>query len=854
MSGIAGEDEQQQIRYLEDASKVVEEQALYMKRAIDGDSLQLALNHATAVLRELRTNLLTPKNYYELFMKILDELRALEEYFNLLQQSGQRAIAEIYEQVQICANVVPRLYLLCCVGGVYITSKEAPAKDILKDLVQFTKGVQHPMRGLFLRYYLTLVSKNKLPDVGSPYEGIGGDIEDAYTFLLQNFVETNRLWVRLQTQGETKNKKKREKERQDLRILVGANLVRLSQLEGLTVEEYKTVVLPKILEEVMSCKDNIAQTYLMDCVIQVFPDEFHLATLGDVLLACSSLREKVNVRSILESLMNRLASHSLANSGSATGGSDLPSSTKINSFNLFNDCIATLIEGRSNMSLTETLRLQTVLTNFALKCHSTRIDYVAHCLSTSGSLIAKTDFLADCAAEQETGQSTPITVEITGEIENLLSAPLSSLSLQVLEIPSFGTLMTYLPWSNWKEVAATLLKSIISSNSPLSEVSQVEQIFQMISPLLKDKDLPTNGKASAEEDEEIIRVDKLSLKFKEEQYLVARMPHLMRSDDTDTLLQLLKVARTAFAAGGSSRMQFTFSPLVFAAISLTRRVHKREKDAAIPIDEDSEESVESQLERRVSPPKESTRKVFHFIIEVITALATSHPEPALQLFLQAAQAADDFGYHAISYEFVKEALLIYETDITDSKVQVNMLTLTIGTLLQCRCFPKEDYEALITKVAQYANKLLKKSDQCRMVSLCSHLFSPTHPVGGEEPTEADKEDEGGDISSSSSTARVPYSDCDRLLECMQRALKVASVCNPNLFVDILDKYVYYFEHDNPIINVRYLSGLIALINEQSAGAEPLNPAVEAHYKNTLDYIRSRQNAPETSEKFAQVNL
>lgn len=33
------------------------------------------------------------------------------------------------------------------------------------------------------------------------------------------------------TQGQAKDKKKREKERQELRILVGTNLVRLSQLQ-----------------------------------------------------------------------------------------------------------------------------------------------------------------------------------------------------------------------------------------------------------------------------------------------------------------------------------------------------------------------------------------------------------------------------------------------------------------------------------------------------------------------------------------------------------------------------------------------------------------------------------------------
>jgi vacuolar protein sorting-associated protein 35 len=54
---------------------------------------------------------------------------------------------------------------------VYIKSKEAPAKDVLKDLVEMCLGVQHPIRGLFLRSYLAQVSRDKLPDIGSEYEG-----------------------------------------------------------------------------------------------------------------------------------------------------------------------------------------------------------------------------------------------------------------------------------------------------------------------------------------------------------------------------------------------------------------------------------------------------------------------------------------------------------------------------------------------------------------------------------------------------------------------------------------------------------------------------------------------------------
>jgi len=60
-----------------------------------------------------------------------------------------------------------------------------------------------------------------------------------------------------------------EHERRDLRILVGTNLVRLSQLDGVDLDMYQQTILPSILEQVVNCKDVIAQEYLMEVVIQV---------------------------------------------------------------------------------------------------------------------------------------------------------------------------------------------------------------------------------------------------------------------------------------------------------------------------------------------------------------------------------------------------------------------------------------------------------------------------------------------------------------------------------------------------------------------------------------------------------
>ena len=84
----------------------------------------------------------------------------------------------------------------------------------------------------------------------------------------------NRLWVRMQSPansavGAVKGRKRRERERQDLRLLVGAGLTRASALGGLTLPIYASEVLPRVLAEVGACADEIAQGYLMDSLIQV---------------------------------------------------------------------------------------------------------------------------------------------------------------------------------------------------------------------------------------------------------------------------------------------------------------------------------------------------------------------------------------------------------------------------------------------------------------------------------------------------------------------------------------------------------------------------------------------------------
>jgi len=66
-------------------------------------------------------------------------------------------------------------------------------------------------------------------------------VRDSIDFIHLNFAEMNKLWVRMQHQGHTRDREKREQERRELRILVGTNLVRLSQLEAVNIDIFKKV-------------------------------------------------------------------------------------------------------------------------------------------------------------------------------------------------------------------------------------------------------------------------------------------------------------------------------------------------------------------------------------------------------------------------------------------------------------------------------------------------------------------------------------------------------------------------------------------------------------------------------------
>lgn len=99
----------EQEKALNEALNTVKIQVAQMKRCLDSDSLMEALKSASTMLSELRTSSLSPKNYYRLYMAAFDSLRHLSAYLYDSHTGGRHHLADLYELVQYCGNIVPRV-------------------------------------------------------------------------------------------------------------------------------------------------------------------------------------------------------------------------------------------------------------------------------------------------------------------------------------------------------------------------------------------------------------------------------------------------------------------------------------------------------------------------------------------------------------------------------------------------------------------------------------------------------------------------------------------------------------------------------------------------------------------------
>ena len=809
--------EEDQERYLDRGLKKIKAQSFHIHTSIEKNNLRQCLKETYSMLSELRTSALTPKNYYHLFTTIFDEMQIVENFFSEEINRG-RKVRDIYDSVQQAVYLIPRLYLMITAGSLVIANEPKSSEEIIFDLLGMIKGVQNPIRGLFVRYYLLKRLKDKVPDKDNVYLKEGGKFEDTLKFLIQNMDEMNRLWIRLSADVMGNEKILRDKERNELKILVGESINRLSSLDGLTIELYEKQVLPQLIQIILDSNDILSQQYLMECIIHAFSDSYNIKCIDLILNTLSRLTPGVDIKGLFISLMEKLAKFITDNSGEGT--SEEAQQLVSAAINVYPTLVQyfdrlqkeTFMLGE-NMDVLKLIDLNTAFMRFSIKCKDNDIlASINHILTSTLSCL------------RQFGRRLPS--DGIKKLSRLLAVPLES-EHSLFDMNDFDGLILFLDYNLRKNLALKIIESLYKSESKekLDSVDKVQKLMKLIKPLITDVE------DALEEDNET---------FESEQNEVSKLIFVVKSENPEVVYEIYGEIKNILVEGGTNRRKITLPTLANCIIGFCNKLSLAYDNKNGLISEEIKKSpyVNENIKALDISKIDSDEtfyklmlNVYKLLNEIITIIAQENAENAFKLYLASASQVNNIQSDRTNFEeacasFMNAAMNIYQEGKYDQNIKYSLLSQTVGYLLNFTILSNENVENIIKILMESGTKMVKRGDQFNSMLSIGEIYY------------------------------LVLKDGKKVNDCIAKARKYAdfAMTNPQnlvLFVELLNKFLYYADNGDEIISIKpeQIDDIIELIrnhiqtikNEVSVDSSFL-PDIENYFNNTIAVIQKRKNS------------
>lgn len=950
---------EEQKKWLTESLIAVDRKAGVMRVCIDkAEDMSVIIRAAAQMLDELRTNLLEPQNYYELYMKVFTAMEGFVAYLADEHRAGRHKLEEMYERVQFCGYIVPRLYLLIAAGAVYIDAGDQPALEIARDLVEMCKGVQHPTRGLFLRHFLLTMMKGKLPgdpswtaessgnggaaaagEDGAVTRDGGGTVADTASLLVHNFKEMNWLWIRMEAgsyvnrnggstnsvasggggsaapgqapapapssssppgsattrasdragwdsrpssprtplgppQRSLRAARRTQQERRAMCVLVGMNVVRVSQLEGLTCELYSSTILPQLLSIMVRYCEPLAQQYLFEILIQVFPDEFHLFTIDKLFDAISRTVAGVEVPELLRSLMDRLCKYAMAVQDGVTDVSGPEEEAKLRDLfpMLLNQMSEMPVSYRTHMIANNVIKRTSSVpppTPMLLGAYVTTMRHLAgvaltlygkstkrRCMAVANVVdVIAAKFTATAAAPAEgeaaAGKDEAAAAAASGPVSISPAAALAANQFLVhliteccatvqeaLAMEGIATLAACLPFLERREVAVTLCETALRGSTaapllptvsksasggsktpvPVAAAAAPRPITALedVARLFELMDPILVDQPDTPSDEQLIYRYNPAVEFVDEQNLVCRTLHLLTSDDPAVYVKMLTGARKLLLQGGARRIPLTYPTLIALHRRAALRLYAQYR----------KESASSAADGGAAAAAESTGEE----AAAVSASASASASPTAAA-AQAMKGIRKFLSHVYSGDS-KGILEVYAVEVPIEALKEFLLCASTADVCEQ---PETSYELYAEALTLYETHVEDTREQIDViVAFVNALYSMRNMA--EENYEVlaakvcqyaskmlKKRDQSHLIAVCAALfakKQLSHDNQKRVQECLRRALKLAgqvlALPQLHLYVQLLNIFLHFFTAKSGyLVTVDLVNELVEKITEVS---------------------------------------
>ena len=875
--------ENQEIQLLNSIISQIRKTSELMKKSIEKKDLRQTLKYCEEIISQLKTDFFSPQLYYQLFAFVFEEILQIQSFFKIEIKNGRNAFY-FYKSVQQCITVLPRVYLMIIVGSLLLEEKNIDTNEVLVDLIEACNSVQHPIRGLFVRYFFLKILKDYLFEI---------DI------LMTNFKEMNKLWIRI-NKIDYYPKIGIKNLRNDLKVLIGENIMRFGFVMNHLISKdkknneniYKDKILLPILNIIKDNEDEISQEYILICLIQVFNEEYNIKNIDIIINTLNEIKENIDIKIILIDLMEKLSKYKDIKNLKSMKIKDI--FEKINALindiaNKYLDKINNILKENNDINTSEEnknenknknyikinekelikiIELQSCFLKFIIYFGSAEfkkeiIDIINKTLDKCYELLNSINKINEDNPNISitTNNLKPENIKILYNLLNILiDSPIS-----VIQFKSFPNLMNYLNIIFKNDLLLNILNSLTNKYNlgTINNKEKLKKLLEFIEPMIQ-----VNHTQISEYllDKSIYRISKLffvpTSKDPYEQLEMLQMVKNVLIDSTKNNIEYLSNKKLLVYFNNYINCLCLFGLNISEAYdNIINNQNNKSKKSKVHLDfcnnfNFDNKNFNIKKEETFFPFYNLLFKEINSIFDIIKPLSI---ELSLKLYIQCSQMVNGIKFEDIdkyenyAFEYINNAISILKIkkeeikkneklennnntdniikndknniEVIEDNKKFNYLTNIIAAVSTMDIFTDEHFSSICSDIEAMSEGLIKRNEQCLLMLRCINLY-----------------------------CNAVEEDTNKIVELFQKAKKYAvySMTSPEntiLFVYILNEYIRLdgiIKNFDKTIKVNDVEEIIETIKNYIITMKNENrdsnmiKKIEDYFNNTIENIKKRK--------------
>ena len=559
----------EQEKYLNQISKVFEYQSSLIKIYPSSKNFSKCFLDTASLISLLKVNLLTPSNYYLLYIDTMELLQETIEYYIRDNVSKGIKIKYIYESVQQCQYLIPRIYLMIISGSVYLGLYPIKFREIIYDLLNVVKCIQNPLRGFWIRYFLFKSLKNILPiKIGEyisneEYFFLYRNI--SLSFLMTNLEELVLFAMRTKKEIYIDDKKIEEKQRINMIQSIEEVIEEISCMKGVDKNIFVNKILPKMFDiifKVENGNDYYLEQIIISAIIKYFNIELYYESQG-ISIIFLILRKIIDNKeidkiSMFNNLLNnytKFIKNIRKNENSSLRNEIMSSITT--TFPLFLEKyneLQTTYKNSEEKEFNKFIDLDTIFLKFSLKILKNGKD------EQKTSII---NIVLNSCSKRLNMFNYGFKHETTKKICSLIEIPLKN-KFTVFEFPIIETMIYYLDYNYRKHISIKLIDSFQNKSdkrNKIDSVNKIQKIINLIIPLITESNRNNEEEDAGEYFEEEDKNKNLS-----------KLVYILNTNKPEIMLQMLNEIKTFLNSGSIETTSFTIPTIIYFIINYIKQL------------------------------------------------------------------------------------------------------------------------------------------------------------------------------------------------------------------------------------------------------------------------------------------